>query len=205
MKKHKKLLSVCFTLLIVVFCAFLFFEPIMFRVYGINKIKSFSKYDYDKTVEKIKVLYPKNSFFIISNKERFQKYIDLGKSENQKYNLSQPIQALYFNNCSIISYHVNCYAEGSFLTGKLNWNTNNRFDYYYPKTAIEDMNINLYDILSIYEIDYLNNIDVIVFWNHVFEKNSIELIKVIKDNNYVYNRNSNLNILFINTDESFLF
>lgn len=192
------------TVLLFVIGGLLFYEPILNKIYGINQLSFFSEQEYTESIKEIKVYFPKEQNFIMSSEEEFKRYISLAPNEDIDFSIRQPMQLLYFDNGRLVSYHVNCYAEGSVFSGKINWNTDNRFDAFVPKSAVETFDLSLKDINNIYSLkaDNLKGITIIVFWNQMFFKNSIGLIETLRDNNIKYNDKAN--IVFINTDKFYI-
>lgn len=93
------------------------------------------------------------------------------------------------------------------MTGNLNWNYDNKFNSFIPKSAInlEKTDINLSDIKRIYNItDKTQGITIVFFWTNFLRKNSLEAFKVITNNLKSYSMNNDITILTINTDYSFI-
>lgn len=191
-------------LLLFVIITFLLYEPILNKIYGINKLSFFSEEDYIESLKVIRDYFPEEQNFIVSSEEEFQKYISLAPSEEIDYSIRQPMQLLYFDKGDLVSYHVNCYAQGSVFSGKINWNTDNRFDAFIPKSAVAIFDLSLKDINAIYGLksDNLEGITIVVFWNQMFFKNSIGLIEMLYRNNLNYNDTAD--IVFINTDKFYI-
>ncbi|MBX6361776.1 MAG: hypothetical protein IRZ03_17060 [Acidobacterium ailaaui] len=121
---------------------------------------------------------------------------------------SQPIQILYFNKKdSLISVQANCYAKGG-LTN-LNWNTDNRFNQFVPKSAINVKSAEL--TLSDFSRCYPNNLissdkkyTVIIYWTLMLEKISRSAIKMTIDNIRQFHKEKEVTIYLINNDKSFI-
>ena len=100
----------------------------------------------------------------------------------------QPLQIFYFNESGqLISYHNNCNTGGF---PKLNWNKNNQFVQFVPKTTIPvtDSVITLGILLPfIRPLSENTGISVskytvVVFWSGFMKKQSKELIRVVREN-----------------------
>lgn len=181
-------------------------KPIMSKIYGIEQIKSFDKKKYDETLSFFNSNYPENNILpYIGETKSFDEYSSLDTlMENT---LKQPIQILYFEENILKSFQANCFAKGS-LTGSLNWNYDNKFDHFIPKSAVslEKTNIKLSDIKRIYNIkDKTEGITIVFFWTSFLRKNSMAAFKVIANNIQSYSMNNDIKIITINTDHSFIY
>lgn len=165
---------------------------------------SFNQEKYDKTLYFFNSHYKENQISsYIGEDSNFKEYSLLDTTITNS--LLQPIQILYFKNDTLKSFHANCFAKGS-ITGSLNWNYDNKFNYFIPKSAIavEDRSINLSDIKSIYKIDKkTQEVTIVFFWTNTFSKLSINAFKQIVDNLKLHSIN-NIDIIAINTDYSFI-
>jgi len=181
-------------------------KPIMYKIYGIEPIKSFDQNKYNETIKFFNSNnFENNVFSYLGEAKSFDEYSSLDTV--RKNTLKQPIQILYFEGNVLKSFHANCFAKGS-MTGNLNWNYDNKFNSFIPKSAInlEKTDINLSDIKRIYNItDKTQGITIVFFWTNFLRKNSLEAFKVITNNLKSYSMNNDITILTINTDYSFIY
>jgi len=120
----------------------------------------------------------------------------------------QPLQvSVYDSKGKLISFHINCYANGLF---NLNWNSEERFNYFPPKTAapldssisrsknismIRDYKTGLLLTDNFREYDYL----FIVYWNLFMKKQSKRLIKFIEKYRTLH-ADQKIKIIYVNND-----
>ncbi len=176
------------------------------KIYGVHEIKEFDQTLYDSFISNIKQKNKIEFQSIISNGSQFLKLQKIEADSLIKKDLYQPIQILYFEHDSLASYHANCYANGMSL--KLNWNTNNRFSYFIPKTVKKTdlFSIKLNNFKQIYpSIDFSNNkkYTIIVFWTNMIQKVSLDAINTVINNINDFNKESECNLILINTDNFF--
>ena len=122
------------------------------------------------------------------------------------YNLSQPIQALFFKDTVLIAYYTNCYAGGF---PNLKWNRNNSFESFPPKGNApihEQVKSSL--LVSHFKkispsIDKTKQTEytIIVFWNCFMYRQSRRLIKEIKKSLRHYP--NEVKIYYVNNDNYF--
>jgi hypothetical protein len=113
---------------------------------------------------------------------------------------------MYFNKNQIESYHINCYAVPK--GADLNWNFENRFETFPPKSAVktEETNLNLQKISEIYPNieSCINNRTIIIFWTLMLERQSEGAINTViqnlKDNPQI----GTTNLILINTDKFYI-
>jgi hypothetical protein len=181
-------------------------SAILSKLYGIKTIQAF---DQNKCEQFIKAINFKNipyyNYYIDST--AFNSYYESSVKKKHKKDLSQPIQILYFENDSLISFHANCYASGS-LTN-LNWNVNERFNYFIPKSAIktDSIGINLTKVKNCFNINNTtseNSISICIIWTRMFEKISKSAIETVIKNLTDNNSESKVVIYLINNDKSFI-
>lgn len=103
----KKRYIALMTLLVLIIMAIVFSETIVLRLVELQEIEAFSQKDYDKSVKKIKEIYPDSAQFIVSTKEQFIAYSSLVEADKQ-YVLTKPIQILYFKQDNLVSFHSSC-------------------------------------------------------------------------------------------------
>jgi hypothetical protein len=167
--------------------------------YGYNDPAKFNEIEYKKFISSIDT----TQFTLLrSSIGQFKQVINLGKDSLRKKDLNQPIQLLFFEGSSLVSYHANCYAKGT-LSG-VDWNYEQRFNFFPPKSAIDSslFELNLSHFSKIYEeIIPQKRFTVLVFWSWMLEGVSrdalLTLQKNIKDNKV----ESEVEIYLINLDE----
>jgi len=177
---------------------------ILSKMYGIKQLNSFNEKEYNNFIAKINN--DRCLSYIISDSSQYKKVINLGHTQKEKNNLGQPIQILYFEKNVLKSYHINCLAKGS-LTN-LNWNTDNRFSVFIPKTAvnIDSLKINLKDYINIYP-NLKNRNDkrytILIFWTLMLDKISYSAIETVFSNLKQYKKENETSVILINTDKYF--
>ena len=171
-------------------------------IYGIKEIEKVSVKDYELEKKELSLV-NKNVHlnFITSKKEQFQEYCSSPNKAEEK-NLSQPIQILYFNNNIINSFHINCLAEGTFFN--LNWNTNNRFETFPPKTALAFPTHKTSSIYSIYPSLKTNQNKIVIFWTSMLYRQSKEALLTITNNLKKFELENEYEIYLINTNNFYL-
>lgn len=122
----------------------------------------------------------------------------------------QPLQAIYFNQKGeLVSYHVNCYAGlGVGDKSPLNWNQNNAFETFIPKTVAPIDSIFGFSDLAKYIVRFdqrpLDSDDfsdseykIVVFWTMGCLGNEARnLINLVQENA----RTANAKIIYVNCD-----
>lgn len=174
------------------------------KSYGINDLTSFDKENYEDFLAFIPDTI--NYISIISSKEQFRSKIESGIDNNNKNDFGQPIQILYFNEDSLISFHANCHAKGS-LRG-LDWNINNRFESFVPISAVPIKHLDYTLNKTTYIYPEIKNKDkkytIIFFWTNMMTKLSKEAFKIVmknlSDNNI---DKSQYSLYIVNTDYYF--
>ncbi len=174
------------------------------KMYGINEIDSFDADKHSVFVSKIKERIYCQA--IVSDTNQYKKVINLGTDLKQKNNFGQPVQIIYFEKNKMKSFHINCLAKGKL--SNIDWNTENRFSFFLPKSAIniETISVNLADYRKIYkEINNNSTKDytVIVFWTFLLEKVSRSAIETVIGNLEEFGKNNDVNLYLINTDKYF--
>ncbi len=150
------------------------------KIYGVEELKSFNEKEYNNFVTHLVEKYDLSS--IISDTIQYKNIIKQGRSSKEKNNLGQPVQILYFDDNMIKSYHANCYAKGSL--SNLNWNTEDRFSVFPPKSAIlsDSLAINLEDYIDIYPnitIQKDKKYTIVIFWTQMLSKVSKAAIETV--------------------------
>lgn len=171
-------------------------------IYGFKDIKEFDSIAYEKFASKAQSQI--NCTSIISTSEQFESFLNLAKDSIQRKNLYQPVQILYFEGNELKSYHINCYAQENIF--KINWNKDNRFSTFPPKTAVDFSAYNIYleKINAIFpEIN--NQTDkqfvIIIFWTNMLEKISYMALNTVIKNIEEYNKTNDCDLFIINTDK----
>lgn len=173
-------------------------------MYGVKKLEGFNEKEYKSFITKLK---DKNHFIsIISDTAKYKRVINLGRTVKERNILGQPVQIIYFENNTLKSFHANCYAKGS-LTN-LNWNTEERFSTFLPKSAIktDSIDITLEDYINIYpKIRNHENkkFTVLIFWTLMLEKVSKSAIETAFTNAEQYEKENEISFILINTDNFF--
>lgn len=176
----------------------------MKRLYGINEITSFDSVAYEKTIREINDDYPGDIQFVVCDTTQYKKYGELDFGE-YSHALRQPIQILYFQKDTLLSYHANCFAKGG-LTN-IDWNVNNRFEHFIPKSAIkmDDIAIPITSLSAIFNLEPdESKINVFIFWTNYLGKISESTIQLVKNNIRDANKIDETSITVINTDLYFI-
>jgi hypothetical protein len=175
---------------------------ILHHIYGVNILNEFNHNHYDNFIIKT----PTKCVSIVSSANQYKEVIELGLDKIQKKDLVQPIQLMYFNNNSLNSYHINCYAKGRF--SNLDWNTDNRFNYFPPKTAVnvKGIQIDLEKIRAIYPstASCIGKNTIVIFWTLMLEKQSRGAIDIVIQNLEDNKKMEVTNIILINTDKYYI-
>lgn len=178
----------------------------MTKMYGIRELKEFNLNEYNSFIKGINTSgLICTSYYADTNAYKCIRAITANKKA--KKNLSQPIQILYFQDNDLVSFQANCYAKGSL--SNLNWDYDNRFQKFIPKTAT---NIDTFNVtLNTYATCYLPNIIapktkycVVITWTLALEKISKDAIETVFTNIKKFNKNQETTIYLINNDKCFL-
>lgn len=181
-------------------------SAILSKLYGIKTIHTFDQNKCEKFINTINF---KNiayyNYYIDSTAFKF--YCESSINKKHKKDLSQPIQIIYFENDNVTSFHANCYARGS-LTN-LNWNVNDRFNYFIPQSAIktDSLGINFTKVKHCFNINNIttgNSIAICIIWTRMFEKISKSAMETVIKNLTDNNAESKVVIYLINNDKSFI-
>lgn len=139
---------------------------------------------------------------------------DTTKYADQVKNHYQPLQALYYNKSGqLVSFHINCYASNVPDNEDLNWNQENAFASFIPKTVapvdsilplsrhlsfIRTFNHKPIDTTGFSSFDYI----IIIHWSKRWRnKDSKNLIEIVSDNAGLAT-NKKLNIIYVNSDDA---
>lgn len=181
-------------------------SAILSKLYGIKTIRSFEQEKCEQFINTINFGNIRHYNYYIDS-TAFKCYYESAINKKHNKDLSQPIQILYFENDSLTSFHANCYASGS-LT-KLNWNVNERFNYFIPHSAIrtDSVRISLNKAKNCFNINNTlkeDSITICIIWTRMFEKISKSAIETVVKNLRDNNSESKAVIYLINNDKSFI-
>ncbi len=197
--KYCKLIALISFSIIFISCS-----SLLSKMYGIKQLDGFNKERYNDFISKLKAT---DKFYsLVSDTNQYNRVINLGRTAKAKNDLGQPIQILYFENNEVKSFHANCYVTGG-LTN-LNWNTEDRFSSFLPKSAVnlDSLTITLDDYIKIYP-NILNHKNkkytVLVFWTLMLEKISNSAIETVFANTKKFGKENETSIILINSDEYF--
>lgn len=121
---------------------------------------------------------------IVASTTQVDSIIRLDLDSNQMQHRAQPVQVLYFDDDSLIFWHINCYTQSGFLS--YDWNNRGSFDHFPPSpTVVEDshhsMTLNRYRTI-IPELKSTTRYTVIVQWCNVLPKVSNKAVKAVATN-----------------------
>lgn len=177
--------------------------PIMYSIYGIKRIDDYSAENNKKFLESIE---NKEVDFqtIVSDTSQFMRLMRNEKDSMRMKNMGQPIKILYFKGNDLISVHINCTAPGF---ANINWNYENRFETFPPKSAIpvSEFNIKLSDVNNSYQqvTHTENELTIIIFYTLMLERNSLGAINTAFNNLTDNNIKDDTNVFLINCDKIF--
>ena len=133
--------------------------------------------------------------------------LDTLKFNTEIHDHYQPLQALYYDNHEFVSYYVNCYAGGF---PNLEWNKDNDFDNFPPKTQapldsiftlnqhlkyLQPLNANPLNLSSFKNV-------IIVHWNRMMHRQSKRFVQYVQGNAEL-SVNQSIKVLYVNTDSFF--
>ena len=153
------------------------------------------------------------TFRLDTNYIRYLFSFDTTKYADQIKNHYQPIQALYYDrNGQIVSFHINCYASTGIPGSDFNWNQQNAFKNFVPRTvapldSILPLSKHLFirtfdnrpiDTAGFSAFDYT----IVVHWGKKWRpSDSKNLIKIVSNNaNLAVNKK--INIIYVNSDDA---
>jgi hypothetical protein len=167
--------------------------------YGYNEPSEYNEDEYMEFISDIDTTQIKH---FESSNYQYKQYIELADDSARKKDFNQPVQILYFKDSKLISYHANCYAKGT-LSG-IDWNYENRFDQFPPKSAIQSslFNLSLLEITNIYDrITPAKKYTVLVFWSWMLEGVSKDAVSTVLDNRINNGADKSCEVFLINTDK----
>ena len=154
------------------------------------------------------------TFRLDTNYIRYLFSIDTTRYADQIKNHYQPIQALYYDrDGQLVSFHINCYASTGIPDSDFNWNQQNAFENFVPRTAAPlDSILSLSKHLSFIRTFDKSAIDttgfsafdftIIIHWGKKWRSNdSKNLINIVSNNaNLAWKKK--LNIIYVNSDDA---
>lgn len=175
-------------------------DTIARKFYGIKDIEGFDSTEYNAFIDKI----PDNIAYtsIVGKIFQFNELVSAVDDTIMLKHLHQPVQMLYFQNDSLVSYHINCTAPAKWRG--IDWNYEGRFDTFPPLSAISCHNSRL--SFSEFERAYglsgdKNKTILVVLWTTAFEKISLDAITTAFNNIAEYDRPNETDVFLINNDE----
>lgn len=159
---------------------------------------------------------PKEKTFMLdTGYTRYLFSYDTSKYANQIKNHYQPIQAAYYDKTGqLVSFHINCYAGlGVEDNDDLNWNQQNAFASFLPKTVVPvDYILPLSKHLQFLKTFTNKTIDttgfstfdytIIIHWGKKWRPRDCQnLIDIVRKNATMANDKS-VNILYVNNDNN---
>lgn len=179
---------------------------ILSKLYGVNTLKKFDQKKCEKFIASIDKKGIKTyALYADTNSYNCVRKIPPGKKLRKDF--SQPVQILYFDGDSLVSFHANCYAQGSI--SNLDWNVNNRFNRFTPVSAIpmDSARFTISDFARCYTEQKPakeKRYTVIIYWSLMLEKISKTAIRTVIDNIVQFNKTEETVIFLVNNDQSFI-
>ena len=188
----------CFFLLVILVSSC---KSLGYKMMGVKKLEGFDKQTYESFMRRL----PEVDYVdIVGEAEQFWSVMSLTSDSTILHRIYQPIQILYFDKDSLVSFHVNCTAPSKGFN--LDWNYQGRFESFPPHSPLEFevCPLSLGDYRSIYtEIEESEGYSVIVFWTNMLYKFSRSAILSVVDNLKIYGQNLNIKLYLINNDKFF--
>jgi hypothetical protein len=174
---------------------------------GMKQPKELNRNQLQRFNRKMNIPEP-NSFF--ADTSYWNLFINLPKEGGVQKNHYQPIQAIYFNKGSKYptAWYINCYAKAT--TFNLLWNADSSFNVFPPKgnapldSAISISSFDTYIHPVFPSSKYFINpdeINIIVIYNRVFQRQSRNLIRLVQQNAAL--SETPVHISYINIDNAF--
>lgn len=162
---------------------------IMLKVMGMKSPKIMNDKLHARYLKKMKAPV-ENAYLLDTNYLHFIEINDTVNFRKQKKNHYQPIQALYYgHNQFQEAWFINCFAPGY---PKLNWNIENKFGTFPPKTAAPLDSLISFDSLIAHAKSFNNHpkhkvgenepYTVVFIWNRFFNKESKRLHEIVLEN-----------------------
>jgi len=154
------------------------------------------------------------TFRLDTNYIRYLFSFDTTRYADQIKNHIQPIQALYYDrNGQLVSFHINCYASTGVPGSDFNWNQQNAFKNFVPRTVVPldsilPLSKHLFfirtfdnspiDTSGFSAFDYT----IIVHWGKKWRLNdSKNLINIVSNNANLAGKKK-LNVIYVNGDDA---
>lgn len=162
---------------------------IMKKMMGVKNPKTMDEKLHARYLKKLKA--PADQAYLLdTNYVHFLEIKDTVNFREQKKNHFQPIQVLYYGHRQYQeAWFINCYAPGF---PKLNWNSENRFATFPPKTAAPLDSLISFDQLIGHAQSFKNHpkhkvgekepYTVVFIWNRFLKKESKRLHKILLEN-----------------------
>jgi len=182
-------------------------STLLSKLYGVNNLKKFDKEKYNHFITSIEHTGIEIKSFYADTTSYLQ-IRNLTKNPVVKKTLSQPVQILYFDkNEKLTSIQANCYAKGGL--GHLNWNTNGRFNYFIPTSAINIKKeyLSIKDFTACYpnkDFELNKDYTIIIYWSLILKKISKDAISTVINNIRKFNKSDDVIIYLVNNDKSLI-
>ena len=175
-------------------------------LYGVRNLKTFEPEKCEKFASYVKRENISLSAHV-SDSVQFDAYRLLSPDTTwQKQTLIQPIQMLYFHHDTLVSMHINCYAPGKLTS--LDWNFDNRFGEFPPKTAVplEGNGLSYRKLQQIYQLPESLNTEyqIVIFWTNMIRRISKDAVNTALDNIEKFHREADCDVFLINNDQFFI-
>ncbi len=175
-------------------------------LYGVRNLKTFEPEKCEKFASYVKRENISLSAHV-SDSVQFDAYRLLSPDTTwQKQTLIQPIQMLYFHHDTLVSMHINCYAPGKLTS--LDWNFDNRFGEFPPKTAVplDDNGLSYRKLQQIYQLPESLDTEyqIVIFWTNMIRRISKDAVNTALDNIEKFHREADCKVFLINNDQLFI-
>ncbi|HWV73008.1 MAG TPA: hypothetical protein VN040_14905 [Pseudosphingobacterium sp.] len=177
-------------------------SPIVGKMIGIQDTKDLTINKIDSSISNSQAFAGKDNYYLDTS---YLTYIRSAFRDDSALvkNLSQPMQAMYFEDNRLVSYHINCNAGGF---PNLKWNRDNNFGVFIPKTQTDcDSRVELPLIrqqMTAFHTDEKSHkrYTVVIFWNYKFYKQSLGLIRTVEQNIRQYGKEKDVQVYYVNND-----
>ena len=197
LKKKMTFISCIFLFVIVVSGC----KSLGYKIMGVKELDGFNEKSYESFMRKLPDI---DYVDIVGETEQFWSVMDLTTDSSVLHRIYQPIQILYFDKDSLVSFHVNCTAPSKGLN--LDWNYQGRFEAFPPRSPIEveSCPLSLGDYRNVYsEIEESEGYSIIVFWTDMLYKFSRSAILSVAENMKKYGTDLSIKLYLINNDKFF--
>lgn len=134
----------------------------------------------------------------------------LPKSEQRRKDFYQPVRIMYFANDTLASFHANCYANPKPLT--IDWNYDNRFDKFIPKSAIplDSIKFSVQDFVQYLQeqnkiAEITKKYPVFFIYTTAMKKIASSAINHVVENAVKFDKTEDMKIYFINIDKPMIY